>query len=166
MPWLKHTLVPPLIHLSLNLFQTEYFKALTSDRLSEVSITSQSMREKRKDFVQALLIVGGIIGGFFGSNHDSPELVVLLVVFMIFVIMVYSDLMQEGDVHPRSYSSACFGLSLFFGLLFGAIFYLTAIDALSGSFLIFTSAMISFAVGFVVFGTLLGWDMTGRKQKK
>ncbi|HVB95108.1 MAG TPA: hypothetical protein VND41_00720 [Nitrososphaerales archaeon] len=83
---------------------------------------TQTLNEKRRELVQTLLVVGGIVGGIMGiasptvppAPVSSSFVLGVLVVFIFIAVLVYALLMTEDKSFGTSYNFAAFGVSFLF----------------------------------------------------
>ena len=77
----------------------------------------QSHNDHRRDLLQTLLIVGGIIGSVVSTVKDSQLIIQLLVAFVFFAILLYSLLSIDHRVVRFAVVFLSFIVALFFSVL-------------------------------------------------
>ncbi len=88
---------------------------------------TKSLNDKRRELIQTLLIVGGVIGAL--GQYATPTVLEDLVIFIFLAILLYTELLGDSQKHSPAYPI----LAVLAAFFFAAMLYFVILGAVKDS---------------------------------
>jgi hypothetical protein len=125
---------------------------------SSVRMLANSLNGRRRELLQVMLSVGGIVGGVVSGLRSSPQVLQVLIFFVFASVVLYSTLLAEAKRTGLRYELVVVAVAISFSLLFSEVIIDVIGNVLQG--------LVTLAIGTLVItlALLKDWEKSDATQ--